>query len=727
MASHWIKGYQCVFRHPPELSAGSSSARDLIPRTVRCETGEGWRYKTGRQKASPGEILARQSTAKPSSSRVPGEATVPASPRQPDGNSISAPPGGTRDVAGDLSKTPGNSRRQQLKKELDDWFDDPDWADAGVLSAKSSKKQEPKAPWRARTENRSEGPSGPPDPSGTGGTKQRLEGRDGAKGTSASGPKQFEGPNSKVSDNADAPEGGAYRRRGGRGSQYYEEDGEARDRQGERPKRTTRRTQFGTNGLPERQDRSGGRRYEAGGEGRSRRGERWDRGGGSAGSSDRWGPDRGIPRDFANEENEREWRGPSATFHSADSFQDLGMSGEMVAALEGMGIQRPSHVQAAALRAFQDPSRSHLVIADHAGSGKTLAYLLPLVAALKEAERAAERGPQAYGAFSAPREPAIVVLAPTRELCVQVAAVARSLARGLPFRTVIATGGSSLQTPKQALEEGVDLLVGTPARLAELAGKGYLHLPACKALVLDEVDVLLPAEDAQESVVPLLRGVSSVTRLVFVTATLPEAVWWDLSAQFPGVSPVLGPGLHRTAPSVLEQLVDCSGGEEVSEESGFARKAEALLGALRQKPATHTIVFCNKIETCRKVENVLNRNSGKDIPEIEVLPYHSAIDRAKQELFFKSFMAPPAVGKAKVLVCTDRTSRGIDTAHVQHVVLFDFPRDPSEYLRRAGRTARGAGGQGLVTLLVLGRQVGPARDLMRRNEKGLPIHKVPTP
>lgn len=89
-------------------------------------------------------------------------------------------------------------------------------------------------------------------------------------------------------------------------------------------------------------------------------------------------------------------------------------------------------------------------------------------------------------------------------------------------------------------------------------------------------------------------------------------------------------------------------------------------------------------------------------------------------------MKPVTEGKAKVLVCTDRTSRGIDTAHVQHVVLFDFPRDPSEYLRRAGRTARGAGGQGLVTLLVLGRQVGPARDLLRRNEKGLPIHVVPT-
>ena len=69
------------------------------------------------------------------------------------------------------------------------------------------------------------------------------------------------------------------------------------------------------------------------------------------------------------------------------------------------------------------------------------------------------------------------------------------------------------------------------------------------------------------------------------------------------------------------------------------------------------------------------------------------------------FLAPPMQAKPMALVCTDRASRGIDSAHVEHVVLFDFPRDPSEYVRRAGRVSRGAGGTGLVSILVLGRQV----------------------
>lgn len=80
----------------------------------------------------------------------------------------------------------------------------------------------------------------------------------------------------------------------------------------------------------------------------------------------------------------------------------------------------------------------------------------------------------------------------------------------------------------------------------------------------------------------------------------------------------------------------------------------------------------------------------------------------------------------KILVCTDRASRGLDTSLVEHVIMFDFPRDPSEYLRRAGRTARGAGGKGTVSMLVLGRQVKLAKQILDRNESGQPLHGLPS-
>jgi ATP-dependent RNA helicase DDX18/HAS1 len=143
------------------------------------------------------------------------------------------------------------------------------------------------------------------------------------------------------------------------------------------------------------------------------------------------------------------------------------------------------------------------------------------------------------------------------------------------------------------------------------------------------------------------------------------------------------------------------------------------------------------------VENFLKRSLGPD-DRVEVLPHHAAIAEEKREEHLRRFLAAPAgandgTGRPRrgeavrggpptqrlVLVCTDRASRGLDSAFVEHVVLFDLPRDPSEYLRRVGRTTRGAGGRGVVSVLALGRQVRLAREIIDRNQSGLVLHRVP--
>jgi ATP-dependent RNA helicase DDX18/HAS1 len=400
----------------------------------------------------------------------------------------------------------------------------------------------------------------------------------------------------------------------------------------------------------------------------------------------------------------------------------------------------------------------HVVLADHAGSGKTLAYIVPLVQALKAEEKALGRP------ATIPNSPRIVVVVPTSELCAQVLRVCRALSNTLRFRAVAATGGRPMRTQKDSLDQGVDVLIGTPGRLAELLSSGALKLDNCAHLVCDEVDVLLGgASMFAEQVAPLKQACPTTTRWILVTATLPNDVYMQLEPLFPGLVAALGPGLHRTAPGVTEQIVDCSGGDEITEESGMRRKAAALFAALQERRALRTIVFCNKIETCRKVENFLNRTFSKE-DNVRMLPYHTAVAAEQREGNLKTFLLPPGQRKTSsyksknngrqfyndhgqlesynsaesgssnssinnperlILVCTDRASRGVDSAFVDHVVLFDFPRDPSEYVRRVGRTARGAGGQGVVTVLVLGRQVKLAQDVIGRNAKGLPVHALP--
>ncbi|KAI8113511.1 hypothetical protein M9435_003512 [Picochlorum sp. BPE23] len=417
--------------------------------------------------------------------------------------------------------------------------------------------------------------------------------------------------------------------------------------------------------------------------------------------------------------------GPTSDFFSAASWKELGAHEDMIHALEAIGIKRPSHIQAESFAALESDAM-HVLLADHAGSGKTLSYLVPLLQQLKVEEKA--KG----GPVGRPGQPRIVVIVPTAELCTQVLRVCRALSRTLKFRSGIFTGGHPMRTQKKTLENGVDIVVGTPGRLLELQASGSLDVSQCSHVVCDEADVLLgPASSFAEQVLPLKDSCPETTKFVLVTATVPSDIYTDIEVMFPGIVSALGPGLHRTAPGCMEQIVDCSGGDEISEESGILRKSAAMLASLQEQKRDRTIVFCNKIETCRKVENFLNRSLIED--DIEVLPYHAAISPVNRDKNLSRFLQVPgrddvSRGQSKrlVLVCTDRASRGVDSAYVEHVILFDFPREPSEYVRRVGRTARGAGGEGVVTVLVLGRQVKLAQHVSSRNQKGLPVHAIPS-
>ncbi|XAR62275.1 RNA helicase [Bertholletia excelsa] len=178
----------------------------------------------------------------------------------------------------------------------------------------------------------------------------------------------------------------------------------------------------------------------------------------------------------------------------------------------------------------------------------------------------------------------------------------------------------------------------------------------------------------------------------------------------------------------MQVLIDCSGddGTDKTPETAFQNKKHALLQLVEERPVTKTIVFCNKIETCRKVENILNRLDRKGIGN-RVLPFHAALTQEVRAANMQEFCTSQLKDKSVFLVCTDGASRGIDFNGVDHVILFDFPRDPSEYVRHVGRTARGAGTKGRAFIFVVGKQVSLARRIMERNRKGHPVHDMPSP
>ncbi|CAI9089032.1 OLC1v1023519C1 [Oldenlandia corymbosa var. corymbosa] len=409
----------------------------------------------------------------------------------------------------------------------------------------------------------------------------------------------------------------------------------------------------------------------------------------------------------------------SGIFFSRKSFKDIGCSNYLIETLRGLLFLRPSNIQAMAFGPVVEGKSC--IVADQSGSGKTLAYLLPIVQRLREEELQGVSKP-------VPNNPRVVVLVPTAELASQVLSICRSISKmGVPFRSMVATGGFRQKTQLESLKQELDVLIATPGRFMFLMKGGFLQLSNLKCAVLDEVDILFNDEDFELSLQSLMNNSPIVTQYLFVTATLPVDIYNKLVEAFPDCDVIMGPGMHRTSPGLEEILIDCSGDDTVekSPETAFTNKKNALLQLLEEDPVTKTIIFCNKIETCRKVENVLKRSDRKG-SMIRVLPFHAALDQETRLANMTEFRGSVKDNTSLFLVCTDRASRGIDFAGVDHVVLFDFPRDPSEYVRRVGRTARGAGGKGKAFIFVVGKQVSLARRIIERNKKGHPLHDVPS-
>ena len=215
-------------------------------------------------------------------------------------------------------------------------------------------------------------------------------------------------------------------------------------------------------------------------------------------------------------------------------------------------------------------------------------------------------------------------------------------------------------------------------------------------------------------------------QFVFVTATLPEDVLQSIQSEFPKITQLRGPGLHRVAKNVHQTLVDVSVPSTMNRDARacFDIKIREMLKALRGRRCRRTLIFCNTVEHCRRVENVLRRKD-RGSRRNRVWAYHNALGPEVRLKNLQSFSSSSPDGNddgsstESILVCTDRAARGIDfdASPVDHVLLFDFPRDPAEYVRRVGRTAR-AGRAGASTVLAYGWQLPIARQIMGLSNAG---------
>ncbi len=348
------------------------------------------------------------------------------------------------------------------------------------------------------------------------------------------------------------------------------------------------------------------------------------------------------------------------------NFSEFGLAEPIQRALRARNHVVPTPIQARAIPELL-AGRDMLGIAQ-TGTGKTAAFALPILHHLSHRR---SRGP----AGKRPRGPRALILAPTRELAIQISDEFAQYGRYLDLRHTVIIGGVGQQPQVKALTRGVDILIATPGRLLDLMGQRRLGLDAVEILVLDEADRMLD-----------MGFVRDVRKIV---AALPKARQSLLfSATMPGEVARLAGEMLRD-PLRVEVTPQATPVERI--EQGVYHVAatgkEALLASILDDPAlSRVLVFARTKHRASRVATRL----GKSGVAAEAI--HGNKSQGARQRALKRFRD----GDVRVLVATDIAARGIDVEGVTHVINYELPNQPESYVHRIGRTARaGAGGVAL--------------------------------
>ncbi|HSE30041.1 MAG TPA: DEAD/DEAH box helicase [Pyrinomonadaceae bacterium] len=347
------------------------------------------------------------------------------------------------------------------------------------------------------------------------------------------------------------------------------------------------------------------------------------------------------------------------------NFSELGLTGAQLNACESLGYKIPTPIQAKAIPTIlrgQD-----LIGCAETGTGKTAAFLLPIIQRMSERLRAGVR---------------VLILAPTRELALQIEKNYRELNRVKSNRSIIVMGGANIRTQVADLRRGATVVIATPGRLLDLTERGAINLSTVEVLVLDEADRMLdmgflPAIKRVLAKLPTNRQSllfsatmsSSIESLARSTMTQPRLV---------EVSP------RGRAAQMVEQTAYA-----VAQENKTALLLDLLERQNEEDSLEKVLVFTRTRRGSERLSHILKARNHS------VNRIHADRSQPQREAALREFRD----GRARVLVATDIAARGLDVDAVSHVINYDVPAAPEDYVHRVGRTGR-AGNQGKAITIV---------------------------
>jgi superfamily II DNA/RNA helicase len=354
------------------------------------------------------------------------------------------------------------------------------------------------------------------------------------------------------------------------------------------------------------------------------------------------------------------------------SFRDLGVLRQIADALERVGIVEPFPIQAMTIPVAL--TGADVVGQARTGTGKTYAFSVPLL------QRIVAPDERDYATVVEPGKPQALVITPTRELTLQVAADLTTASNVRQVRILTIYGGRGYESQVDALHAGVEVVVGTPGRILDLVQQGALDLRHVKVLVLDEADEMLD-----------LGFLPDVERIIAYTPELRQTMLF--SATMPADVVALArrylrhPVNVHAEPSTESRIVPTTA--QFVFQAHALDKDEVLARVLQAEGRGLAMVFCRTKRQAQKVADELARRG------FAAAAVHGDLNQAAREQALRAFRA----GKVDVLVATDVAGRGIDVEGVTHVINYTCPDDETTYLHRIGRTGR-AGASGVAITLV---------------------------
>lgn len=370
-------------------------------------------------------------------------------------------------------------------------------------------------------------------------------------------------------------------------------------------------------------------------------------------------------------------------------FASLGLSPSLTQALAALEYNEPTPVQTEAIPAIL--RGGDVWASAQTGSGKTAAFVLPILETFIQGARGAER----------PRPIRVLILAPTRELAMQIDASIRRYGANLdPFpKTCVVVGGVSENPQMMALRGGADIVVATPGRLLDLVRKNALRLSHVETLVLDEADRLLSLGFGDE-LAEVLALLPAKRQTLFFSATFPPAVRTLAEAQLRDpVRVQVDAGSAPIVSTITQRAIEVD----------VAKRTPLLRHLLKEHAWSHVLVF---VESRNRADHVANKLANSGIPTAAL---HGELGQGTRTQALRDLEDHVI----RVLVATDVAARGLDISRLPAVVNYDLPRSPTDYIHRIGRTGR-AGERGVAISFITAENEAHFRLIEKR-------HKFTTP